>query len=157
MLSLLSFLPPPLFLLTPLTGVESYQTKWHLRNWLGSFSHLCLEMVACPSCLIGSSWQLLPPIGPTRGLPNMTSWLFWDAGGPTTFYKSKRCTMSMSSYFCSIQFLPFFFTALQHVCLKPLYSFQSQKKNMSFYWDLTMRHKSTAQQKRKNYMSVKKV
>lgn len=50
-----SFFPPPLLLLTPLTGVESSQTKWHLKDRRGSFSHLCLEMVECSSHIIESS------------------------------------------------------------------------------------------------------
>lgn len=56
-------LHPPLPPLTPLSGVETYQTKWHLRDWLGSLCHLCLEMVECPARRSKSCWRLLPPIG----------------------------------------------------------------------------------------------
>lgn len=109
MRSLPSFFPLPLFLLTPLTGVESYQTKWHLRDWLGSFSHLCLEMVECPSRLIGSRWQLLPPIGLTGGLPNMTSWFLGDAGSPLHIINQISAPWVRSHSFARFSAFPFTF------------------------------------------------
>lgn len=102
--SLLSFLPPPLFLLTPLTRVESYQTKWHLRDWLGSFSQLCLEMVECLSCLVGSCWQLLPPIGLWAGFANMMSWFLEEVTHMINFLKvHHRCARpSLCLFFLSV-------------------------------------------------------
>lgn len=99
-----SFLPPPLFLLTPLTRVESYQTKWHLRDWLGSFSQLCLEMVECLSCLVGSCWQLLPPIGLWAGFANMMSWFLEEVTHMINFLKvHHRCARpSLCLFFLSV-------------------------------------------------------
>lgn len=77
--------PPPL---APLTGVESYQTKWHLRDWLGRVSHLCLEMVECPWRLIGSRWRLLPPIGLTVGLRKWRHDPLKNTCGPAVYHLS---------------------------------------------------------------------
>lgn len=71
------FLHPPLPPLTPLSGVETYQTKWHLRDWLGSLCHLCLEMEECPARLSKSCWRLLPPIGDSGISKNEVGWFFW--------------------------------------------------------------------------------
>lgn len=102
MLSLPSFFPPPRLLLTPLTWVESYQTKWHLRDWLGSFSHLCLEKVECPSGLTGSCWQLLPPIGLTEGLPKNDVMILlgcWLPRYVSLIKKALRQTLFIFSFF----------------------------------------------------------
>lgn len=65
-----------------LSGVETYQTKWHLRDWLGSLCHLCLEMVECPARLTKSCWRLLPPIGDSGISKNEAGWFFWGCHQP---------------------------------------------------------------------------